>query len=128
MQLRPLCGPPAAWAATSRGSHTSKPGRVCRLRHPAQPWPAPCPLPPRSFPGLEKRAKSRPAAALYRVLTVADPVLDPVRGCLVVFYSKLFAASYRLFQITDCGRPGAGPDEEMEDSRQIFCCCILNYV
>lgn len=34
---------------------------------------------PRSFPGLEKKAKARPAGALYRLLTVADPVLDPVR-------------------------------------------------
>ena len=32
-----------------------------------------------SFPGLEKKAKARPAGTLYRLLTVADPVLDPVR-------------------------------------------------
>lgn len=30
------------------------------------------------FPGLEKKAKARPAGTLYRLLTVADPVLDPI--------------------------------------------------
>ncbi|PRW05802.1 ATP-dependent DNA ligase [Chlorella sorokiniana] len=30
------------------------------------------------FPSLEKNAKARPAGALYRLLTVADPVLDPI--------------------------------------------------
>ena len=35
-------------------------------------------LTPCSFPGLEKKAKARPAGTLFRLLTVADPVLDPV--------------------------------------------------
>lgn len=38
--------------------------------------------PARSFPSLEKRAKQRPSAVL-RVLTAADPILDPItRGFL----------------------------------------------
>lgn len=30
------------------------------------------------FPSLEKAARRRPAAALYRLVTLADPVLDPI--------------------------------------------------
>ena len=63
---------------------------------PARP-PARPPAPRSYWPGLEKRARGRPAARLYRLLTLADPVLDPItRGLFRMVRAHLLPGDWMV--------------------------------
>lgn len=66
-----------AWRSHAVSAATVPPGPPPPT-HPPTHTDSPIPNPQtRSFPSLEKRAKQRPSAML-RVVTAADPILDPI--------------------------------------------------